>query len=122
MNTRVSEQRIKNNRIRRQRQLRRHMILAIATICLVCILAVTAGSFLSKAKSGEEETYYKYYKSIQIEEGDTLWGLAKENMSGQYKNISSYIKEVMAMNAMTQETLIAGEYIVIPYYSSEFVQ
>lgn len=120
MNTRISEQRIQNNRIRRQRQLRRHMILGIATFCLICILVVTIGGFLSKAKAKEEETYYKYYKSIQIEEGDTLWMFAEENMGGQYTNTNAYIKEVMALNAMTKDTLIAGEYIVLPYYSTEF--
>lgn len=119
MNTNISERRIRNNRIRRQRQLRKHMILTIATICIICILAVTAGCFLSKAKTEQEEASYKYYKSIQIEEGDTLWGLAEENMNGQYKSTSAYVREVMTMNAMADDMLIAGEYLVVPYYSND---
>lgn len=43
-------------------------------------------------------------------------------MNGQYKNSNVYIKEVMDMNAMSDDTIVAGEYIVIPYYSVEFVQ
>lgn len=122
MNTKISERRIRNNKIRRQRQLRKNMLLGTLTICIVCILAITVGGFLSKAKADNEEVYYKYYKSIQIEEGDTLWSLAEENMNGQYKNSNVYIKEVMDMNAMSDDTIVAGEYIVIPYYSVEFVQ
>lgn len=122
MNTSVSERRIRNNKIRRQRQLRKNMIVGTLTICLVCALAITIGGFFSKAKSDNEDIYYKYYKSVQIEAGDTLWSLAEENMGGQYKNTKSYVEEVMAMNAMSDDKIVAGEYIVIPYYSTEFVQ
>ena len=122
MNTNISERRIRNNRLRRQRQLRRNMLLTALTICMVFTFSIMIGGFLSKAKTDSSSVYYKYYKSICVEEGDTLWSLAKENMHGQYKNTSAYVKEVMNMNAMSDDKIIAGEYIVIPYYSEEFVQ
>ncbi len=113
----ISERRILNNKIRRRRQLRSHMLLGFATIALICILVISLGSFLSRAESKEKTVFHKYYKSIQIEAGDTLWQLARENMGSQYKDIPSYVQEVMKMNAMPDDTLIAGEYIIIPYYS-----
>lgn len=122
MNDRRSERRIRNNRIRRQRQLRRNIATGIVTLCLVCSLAVTLGSFLSSAKTDKEEVFYKYYKSVQIENGDTLWSLAEENMGGQYESTQAYVSEVKHMNAIADDTIVAGEYIVLPYYSTEFVQ
>lgn len=122
MNTAASERRIRNNRIRRERQLRKNVLLGTLTLCLVCALTITLGGFLSSAKSNDEAVYYKYYKSVQIEGNDTLWSLAEANMGDRYESTEAYVAEVKHMNAISDDTIIAGEYIVLPYYSTEFVQ
>lgn len=62
----------------------------------------------------------KYYKSIMIEEGDTLWSIASQNLNDVNINItiSAYIKEIMKMNGLQSDRITAGMYLVIPYYSS----
>ena len=63
----------------------------------------------------------KYYKSIMIEEGDTLWSIASQNLNDVNINItiSAYIKEIMKMNGLQSDRITAGMYLVIPYYSSD---
>ncbi|MCI8930449.1 MAG: LysM peptidoglycan-binding domain-containing protein [Lachnospiraceae bacterium] len=115
-----SEQRIWNNQIRRQRERKRNIILAFCTFCLILILSLTINSFLSNAKTNKEMTC-KYYKSIMIEEGDTLWSIASQNLNDVNINItiSAYIKEIMKMNGLQSDRITAGMYLVIPYYSSD---
>lgn len=118
----MSERRIRNNRLRRQRQLRRHILIGTVTMVLTVILSSTFGGFLLKANAKkDEETYFKYYTSIEVKYGDTLWSIATEHMTPQYESVEDYVYEVMEMNHLKEDTIHAGEYIIIPYYSAEFV-
>lgn len=118
---RVSEQRIRNNRIRRNLQLRRNMIMCLLTFVLVISFSSLFFSFRTRAQSSEEEILYKYYKSIMVEEGDTLWGYAEIYGDNQYYDSQdAYIKEVMNMNFLNDDQIISGQYLILPYYSPEF--
>lgn len=122
MSTTLSERRIRNNRIRRRRELRRHFLIFILTLILSVGISVTFFSFRTKAQSNDEEIQYKYYKSIVVESGDTLWNLAEEyGVLEHYGSHQEYIDEVMRMNGLSDDQITAGQYIIIPYYSSEFV-
>ncbi len=122
MNTTLSERRIRNNRIRRRRELRQRFFTLVLTLILSAGISVTFFSFRTKAQSSDEDIQYKYYKSIVIEAGDTLWDLAEEyGASEHYESRQEYIEEVIRMNGLSDEQITAGQYIIIPYFSSEFV-
>lgn len=122
MNTTLSERRIRNNRIRRRRELRRHFLAFVFTLILSAGISVTFFSLRTRAQNSNEEIQYKYYKSIVIESGDTLWNLAEEyGTSDHYGSHQEYINEVMRMNGLSDDRITAGQYIIIPYYTSEFV-
>lgn len=71
-----------------------------------------------KASAGEE--YYKYYTSITVEYGDTLWAIADEHYTIGYDDHEEYIEEVMFINHIPDENdIVSGEVLVIPYYSDE---
>ena len=117
-----SELRIRNNRIRRTRQLRRNMIMFFLTIVLVICFSIIFFSFKTKAQSNEEEVLYKYYKSVMVSEGDSLWKYAQMYGDNQYyDNYEDYMKEVMNMNFLEDDTIITGQYLILPYYSREFM-
>lgn len=122
MNYQVSERRIRNNRLRRRRQLRHHIMMCLTTVLLITCFSVCFFSFKTKAQSETEEIAYKYYKSIIVESGDTIWDYAKEYAhEDYYDSYESYIKEVIRINAMTDDSIQSGQYLIIPYYSYEFV-
>lgn len=122
MNNRKSERRIRNNRIRRQKEMRKNFLLVMMTICLVAACSISVSSFASNAKDESSTVSYKYYKSITIENGDTLWSIAQEHMDMEhYDSVLDYIKEVKQMNALSGDDITYGQSLVIPYYSSEFV-
>lgn len=117
-----SERRIMKNRIRRQREIKKNFLILIMTICLIVTGALSLNGFRSNAKDDSTKVSYKYYKSIAVANNDTLWSIAQEYMDSEhYESIYDYIDEVKSMNALTDETIHYGEYLIIPYYTSDFV-
>ena len=117
-----SERRIRNNRIKRQRQLRRNICMCLFTVLLVISLSFILFSFRTRAQGSKDEIMYKYYKSIMVDEGDSLWKYAGLYGDKQYyATPDDYIKEVMSMNFLEDETIISGQYLILPYYSPEFL-
>ena len=54
--------------------------------------------------------------------GDTLWSIAEDNMDARYyRHTADYVAEVKRMNSLDTDQIIAGSYLIIPYYSTEFV-
>lgn len=108
---------------KRTMQLRRR-ILTLSFITVIMIISFAAFFFTFNANAGntsDDTVLYKYYKSVQIQNNDTLWELAKENYSAQKQSIKEYIREVKQINHLDSDEIIAGNYIILPYYSSEFV-
>lgn len=116
-----ADRRIQKNRIRRRREIRRNVLLSVVTFCFAITLAFGLNGFLSNAKSTSEAVSYKYYTSIQVERGETLWSIAQDNMGSYYETAEDYVAEVMRMNSLEDEKIITGQHLIIPYYSEEFV-
>ena len=119
----VSEIRIQQNKIRRQRIVRRQYFLLGLTIALVIFLFAFIGTtVMSSAQSDEYEPSFKYYKTVTVHSDETLWNIANANFSADnYDNLNEYIGEICMINAISDpDTINAGEDIVVPYYSTEF--
>lgn len=114
-----SERRIWNNRIRRQKQLRRNKCLAFFTACLIITVSFTAGGFRANAESDGKERMFKYYKSVLIDSGDTLWSIAVENKTPG-TDTEDVVEEIKKINGLHSDGITSGNYLIVPYYSKEF--
>lgn len=113
-----SEERIMRNRIRRQRELRQHIIICIISILLVFAIVFILGTTRSEASQKSDQILYKHYTSIQVHYGDTLYSIAEKYVEPSKNTVSSFIKEVSYMNDINNpDLLVAGQYISIPYYA-----
>lgn len=108
-------------KIRKKRARRRKCIVSFFSI-LVAFYISAVGSILftnAHGNASEEPVIGKYYKSIQIQEGDTLRSLAETYAKdSDRKTISRYIKEVKEVNGMWFNDLSAGDYLLIIHYDS----
>lgn len=106
---------------RRKLEVKRNIILILSSVLLILAIVLFSFSICSEASTlSDHQVNYKYYKSIQIERGDTLWSIAKENMDQAfYANINDYISEIKQMNALSSNNIQSGNYLIIPYYSTE---
>lgn len=94
------------------------LLLIVAALSIISIILCTV--WIPPKSSQYSSAPNKYFKSVQIEKGDTLWSIAKENMDTEhYKNISEYVKEIKKINALVSDRVTAGNYIIIPYYSTD---
>jgi cell division protein YceG involved in septum cleavage len=99
------------------RHQRRVLAIVVITIIFFGILLGTGISALANSDRGN--TQYKYYKSICIEEGDTLWDIADEYIKGTNIDHNTYIQEICELNSIYADEIHAGDYIIVSYYSDE---
>lgn len=112
-----SERRIRNNRIRRRREMRKNFLLFVMTFCLIITTSIAVSSFRSNAKNDASRETYKYYKSIVVSDSDTLWSIAEEYMDNEhYGSVPEYIRDVMRINSLTSDAIYADAHLIVPYY------
>ena len=115
----LRELRKRRNRIRRARQLRRRVVIAIATFILIIASTLGITSIRSKAQSINEEIKVKQYTSVMIPYGSNLSTLADEYIDSEYyDSIEDYINEIKFINHLSDDTIQAGNYIILPYYNT----
>lgn len=87
--------------------------IGILAICVTLISIGMISTHVSAKKMTERE---KTVVSVKIEKGDTLWGIASDYLTEEYKDVQSYINEIMITNGLTSDTIHEGCYIIVPYY------
>ena len=119
-NHKISEKANESLRKREVTVRRQKGILAIAIIAVVA-LGILLGTSMNALASSDKDiaSYNKYYVSIRVESGDTLWTIADEYVDGFNIEKSEYIEEVCQINEISKNDIHAGDYIVVPYYSQD---
>lgn len=102
---------------RRYRIRRRRKILAAGCIASAMVMAVSIMELTKADVQAEDSNRYKYYTSVEITSGLTLWDLAQTYMTEEYSDWRAYAIEVMDINHMYSTQLTSGNYVVVPYYA-----
>lgn len=91
-------------------------------VIIIALFIFASGFFITKSFAKEENSTpnYKYYTSIKIENGDTLWSIAERYISNEYESIYDYIRELKKMNNLSNDNIVAGENITVAYYSDVY--
>ena len=94
--------------------------LFVGIFSLLMILGLSAfyGSGLVSAHDNvkDDPVRCKYYKSIQIHSGDTLWNIAEEYITEDYESFNAYITEVKKINKLSSDQIQDSQYLTVPYY------
>ncbi len=117
------EFRLYRNKIRRQKIVRQQQIaLALIIVVLVFLEAFITTTIMADARSDDAPMEYKYYKTVEVHSGETLWSIAEANIdSDHYKDVNAYIYEINGINNLDDYSVVrVGDTLVVPYYSTEF--
>ena len=106
--------------IKKKRLAKRRMILLLAALFVITVGSIVCGSIFSSAKDPATDVpQHKYYKSITIEQGDSLWSIAEEYCTNAYEDNHEYVNELIQLNGLTSETIHEGQHLVVAYYDAE---
>ena len=93
-------------------------VLVILALCMLFL-----GVFIGSRRVAQVEAMSntsdreKFYTSISVEKGDTLWSIADEYMTDGYEDRDNFMNEVREMNHLTGSLIHADSILLIPYYS-----
>lgn len=99
-----------------KRQILFTLVMFVTILATICIVTNCLKANQANASTAREENVC--YKTIQVEEGDSLWTLADEYMGNSSFDRQQYIDEVKEMNHLTDDTIESGAYLMIPYVES----
>jgi len=119
-NNRISEK--ANESLRKREVVVRRQKKALAIVILVFIsLGILLGTSINALASSKADvaSYNKYYKSVRIEAGDTLWTIADEYIADLNIDKQEYIAEICSLNDICEDEIHAGDYVVVAYYSQD---
>lgn len=99
--------------------LKKYQYIVLLGVFGMIITLISIGIISTHVSAKNESSRQKSVVSVKIEKGDTLWSIAKEYMSDEYKDIHTYIKEIKKSNGLSTDTIHEGCYIIVPYYTAK---
>lgn len=96
----------------------RYVVMIAAVTLVICSLAGFC-SHLGTKSEASNDVNYKYYTSVEIKNGDTLWDIASKYMTEEYGSLQEYVEEVKELNHLPSDNIRSGQSIVVPYYMTE---
>ena len=110
---------MKNNRARQKRRAKakisRFFTTFIVIAVVVCVILFANKNQAHAVEEGSRMQLNKYYKTITIQPGDTLWSIATEYKTSEIST-REYVKELMQMNGLHNDNITSGMKLVITYY------
>ncbi len=94
----------------------RFLLSASAVAVLVLVLLFSNKNITRADETGNNIPKTKYYKTIEINVGDSLWSIASEYKSGEYRNTNDLIEEIKLINNLCNEKINSGEKLIVPYF------
>lgn len=88
----------------------------------VCVMVLSCffGKTLVMASVEENSAVYeRYYTDIEIQNGDTLWSIAKTYNKNSGMEIREYIHELKQMNQIVSDDIKAGDSLTIVYFAEQ---
>lgn len=90
---------------------------------IMLALAVMLGAYfcghsLMNSLAGEVGTplMEKYYTSIEIKNGDSLWSIADQYVENSGMSTAQYVQELRSMNRLREDTIHSGQYLTVAYF------
>ncbi len=103
--------------IRRKKAAKRQLITALILFftIIASVLIISNCLRANQVNASSAKTENVYYKTVEVEEGDTLWDLADLYMGEKSFSRQEYIKQVKELNHLSGDTIESGSYLMVPY-------
>ena len=82
--------------------------------CVLTLIITLIFIFNVTSSAQNTHTAETVYTNMYISTGDTLWDIAVDNYSAEYGSFYDYLDDIRSLNHISDDTIHAGEYLVIP--------
>ncbi len=89
----------------------------LMAVILIGLVILCGFGIVSLARPSQTRSMERYYTSICIKEGDTLWNLEEEYNNSDTLSKAEYISELKTINHLKGDTIHAGNYLVVFYFA-----
>ena len=113
---RVSESRITERGAGTKVVRRRKIALYLIAVAIIVVTVSTLLLCSMNAEAAPAETSVRYYTSVRVQDGDTLWKIADRYFTDECGSMRAYIREICLINHISGNDIHAGQYLTIPYY------
>ena len=104
---------------KRRREVYREKFILVTAAVLIAVLcstfAVRGMRFVQAKDSSDAESTYRYYKSIELEAGDTLWDIAEAYADACDLSVPEYVQELKTINGHKGDLIHEGQHLTIVY-------
>ena len=97
----------------------RRKMFGLTAVAFIAVVIILCGTIHIFASSGDSRLYNKYYTSVRVEEGDTVWSIADRYITDSQVSKRAYVDEICRLNSLTDGNVRSGDYIVVSYYSQD---
>ena len=91
-------------------------LISLAVIAVALFIILFTNGNVAKADGDAASPRERYYETITIKAGDSLWSIASEYRTGEYKDNNEYIDDLMFVNNLDSEFITAGQNLIIIRY------
>ncbi len=105
----------RNKKSRAKAKTARFFTALIVISIIVCVILFSNKNQVHAVEGAEEVSLNKYYKTITIQPGDTLWSIAEEYKTAGCST-KEYVEELMLMNDLHNDNITSGQKLLITYY------
>lgn len=112
---------------RKQKQrkiLKRRIMLTLTSLAIIIGVSAACCGYVigtrlrvnAHSNSNSIDKEQKYYTSIEIQKGDSLWSIAQSYMNDDYESIEDYVNELKTINKLNSDCINEAEYLTVAYY------
>ena len=88
------------------------LLVVTITLCIIAVLKI--GSIVQSQARPLHYNRDTKIISIKIEEGDTVWDIAKRYYSSDFGDFTKYVDSIISMNNLVDDTIHYGNYLIVP--------
>lgn len=95
---------------------KRNIFFIVCIAVIVLFLVFMNAYIIVNAENKSKTEYEKLYKSITIQQNQTLWDIAEEYYDDNYyRDMNEYIDEIMEINQLQSDLIHEGRHLIIVY-------
>ena len=92
----------------------------VIAACLLCLIGVSNYAQVH-ADRAKEPVNFRYYTSIPVEKGDSLWSIARDYREEGFSSVEEYVEFLKEVNQLKSDLIYEGGYLIVSYSDQTYL-